>query len=37
MAIFDFIEGFYNPKRRLSGRGMLSPVNYEVRWRAEAA
>jgi len=37
MAIFDFIEGFYNPKRRHSGLGMLSPVNYEERERAEAA
>jgi len=37
MAVFDFIEGFYNPKRRHSGLGMLSPVNYEERWRAEAA
>jgi putative transposase len=37
MAAFDFIEGFYNPKRRHSGLGMLSPVNYEERWRAEAA
>lgn len=37
MAVFDFIEGFYNPKRRHSGLGMLSPVNYEEKWRAEAA
>jgi putative transposase len=37
MAAFDFIEGFYYPKRRHSGLGMLSPVNYEERERAEAA
>ena len=37
MAVFDFIEGFYNPKRRHSGLGMLSPVDYEERKRAEAA
>jgi putative transposase len=37
MAVFDFIEGFYNPKRRHSGLGMLSPVDYEERWRTEAA
>ncbi len=37
MAAFDFIEGFYNPKRRHSGLGMLSPVNYEEREPAEAA
>ncbi len=29
MAVFDFIEGFYNPHRRHSGLGQLSPVNYE--------
>jgi len=36
MAVFDFIEGFYNAKRRHCDLGMLSPVDYEVRWRAEA-
>jgi putative transposase len=29
MAIFDFIEGWYNPHRRHSSIGYLSPVNYE--------
>ncbi len=37
MAVFDFIEGFYNPKRRHSALGMRSPVNYEKRREAEAA
>jgi putative transposase len=31
MAVFDFIEGFYNPRRRHSSLGYLSPLNYERR------
>ncbi|GAA4338614.1 transposase InsO family protein [Actinomadura luteofluorescens] len=30
-ACFDFIEGFYNPRRRHSTLGMLSPTEYERR------
>jgi hypothetical protein len=30
-ACFDFIEGFYNPRRRHSSLGMLSPAEYERR------
>ncbi len=29
LAVFDFIEGWYNPQRRHSGLGYLSPVAYE--------
>lgn len=31
MAVFDFIEGWYNPHRRHSAIGYDSPVNYEKR------
>jgi putative transposase len=35
MAIFDFIEGFYNPHRRHSALDYESPVSYETK-RAES-
>jgi putative transposase len=31
MAIFDWIEGWYNPRRRHSSLGPISPLNYERR------
>ena len=36
MAVFDFIEGFYNPRRRHSALGQLSPINFERRHGAAA-
>jgi hypothetical protein len=29
LAVFDHIEGFYNPRRRHTSLGNLSPANYE--------
>ena len=29
MAVFSFIEGWYNPARRHSALGYLSPIAYE--------
>jgi putative transposase len=31
-AVFDYIEGFYNPRRRHSALAYLSPAQYERRW-----
>jgi putative transposase len=36
MAVFSFIEGWYNPTRRHSGLDYLSPMNYERRYMAKA-
>ena len=33
LAVFDFIEGFYNPRRRHSALGYLSPIAYERHYR----
>jgi putative transposase len=41
MAVFDFIEGFYNPRRRHSALGQISPIKFERlqadRTKADAA
>lgn len=29
--VFEYIELFYNPKRKHTNNGMLSPVEYEIR------
>jgi putative transposase len=34
MALFEFIEGFYNRRRRHSSIGYLSPIDYERQLRA---
>ena len=35
-AVFEFIEGFYNSRRRHSSIGYLSPINYERQHHAAA-
>src|SRR5450631_3438700 len=37
IAVFEFIEGFYNPQRRHSSLGYVSPVTFERQHRACAA
>lgn len=37
LALFRYIESFYNPLRRHSSLGMLSPNDYEARHQREAA
>ena len=34
LAVFDFIEAWYNPQRRHSFLGQLSPAEYERRYRS---
>jgi len=37
LALFQYIESFYNPLRRHSSLGMLSPDDYEARYWKETA
>jgi putative transposase len=37
LALFDYIEGFYNTHRRHSALGYLSPAAYERRWTTRPA
>ena len=35
LAVFDYVEAFYNPRRRHSSIDYLSPIAYERRWREQ--
>ncbi len=35
--VFDFIEVFYNRRRRHSGLGQISPEKFEQRWLLQQA
>ena len=35
-AVFAFIEGFYNPRRRHSSLGYVSPADYERAYESRA-
>jgi putative transposase len=37
MAIFDYIEAWYNPRRRHSSLGRMSPMTFERRYQAQVA
>ena len=36
MALFSYIEGWYNPGRRHSALGYLSPIAYETKMLSES-
>ena len=36
LAVFDYLEAFYNPRRRHSSLGQLSPAQFEARHTAQA-
>jgi putative transposase len=35
-AIYEYIEGWYNPRRRHSSLGYLSPVQFEAAYRSRS-
>jgi putative transposase len=37
LAVFGFIEGFYNPRRRHTSIGNISPVAFEQNYMDQAA
>jgi len=37
LAVFDFIEGWYNPRRRHSALAYESPMRYEFTHRPQVA
>jgi putative transposase len=37
LAVFDFLEGWYNPHRRHSALDYESPLRYELKHRLPAA
>ena len=37
LAVFDYLEAFYNPRRRHSALGQTSPAEFEARHTAQAA
>ena len=37
LAVFDFLETFYNPRRRHSSLAMMSPASFEAAYRAGLA
>ena len=37
MAVFEFIEGWYNPRRRHSALEYESPISYEKKHELESA
>ena len=34
LAVFDYLETFYNPRRRHSALGQISPADFEARHTA---
>ena len=37
LAVFDYLEAFYNPRRRHSALGQVSPSRYEAEHTARTA
>ncbi len=37
LAVFDYLEAFYNPRRRHSSLGQISPARYEQEHTARTA